>query len=583
MSGKQHWQFFDLVKQYRRRLLLGCLVMLITVGGQLFYPKALSYFIDNVDQQPDQQWYSYFALVMLVVFVIQAVAAASRYYLFESAGHMMVTQVRRRLHKALVKKHIGFYDKHSVGELVSRLSSDVEVIQDTLTMGLAIAVRSALVVLGGVVMMLVVSPTLSLMLLFFIPITTLLGKWIGDGIQKRSMLVQEHKAQCGKVAQENFANIRQIHAFNRQEMAEKHYFDSSEKALGASLSSTRFLAGFNGAYSLATYFSLLIVFFFGARLIFSNELTVGELTGFIIYAGMVTMSADAISGFWGEWMSTMGATKKVFQLINDAEAGSGTKGESTLQLQGSIRFKDVCFSYPERREQQALKACNFSIVSGEKLAVVGSSGAGKSTISNLILGFYRPDSGQITFDQWQAHEQEPGAIRDNIAVVEQEPVLFSGSIYDNIAFGATHEQVSLEQVQQAAKLAHAHDFISQFSKGYDAVVGDRGVQLSGGQKQRIAIARALIRDPKILILDEATSALDPTSELLVQTALDNLMHGRTTIIIAHRYSSIAKADRVLVLERGAVVQQGKHQELLQQEQGLFYQLMAEQALQSQTA
>lgn len=583
MTNNAHLKRLVLIKPFIPRLLIGLFVMIVTVVIQLVYPKAIAHFIDTLNVQRTTGWYAGFAGVMMAVLTIHTIATALRYYYFESTGLMVVAGIRSKLHNVLLKQEIGFYDKHNIGELTNRLSADVEVLQDTLTMGLAISLRSLCVCIGGVVMLLLTSPLLSIILLIFLPVSIVLGKWVGKKIRVRSKSIQECQANAGKVAHENFSNIKLVHSFNRHDKAQSSYNSSIDKALDVAKAHTRFMALFRGAFSFLTYFVLLVTLWIGATQILKGALTIGELTSFVIYAAMVATSAGAVSDFWSDWMRTIGATDRIFEIIESVEESNSPSETKEGHLQGNIEFKGVNFSYPERPEETALKDFNLTINAGEKVALIGSSGAGKSTIASLLLGFYKPQQGELLFDGESTHKLSREYIRNSIAIVEQDPSLFEGSVLDNIAYGATTDSVDFEDVRRAAKLAYADDFIKDFPHGYETLVGERGVQLSGGQKQRITIARALLRDPKILILDEATSALDSQSEQKVQQALDNLMVGRTTLMIAHRFSTIAKADRIVVLERGRIVQQGTHQELQREGAGPYYHLMGQQLTTKHTA
>ncbi|WP_341503678.1 ABC transporter transmembrane domain-containing protein [Gallaecimonas sp. GXIMD4217] len=580
-QASAHRRRLELVAPFRLRLLGGLLVMLATIVIQLSYPQALSHFIDNVDRVQDPQWFSLFAVAMAALLLVQAGATALRYYLFESTGLMLVNRVRNQVHRALLSQPIAFYDRHNVGELTNRLSADVEVLHDTLTMGLAISLRSLLVCVGGVALLLLTSPLLSIALLLFIPAILYLGKRVGEGIRLRAEQIQDRHADAGKVAHENFANIRLVHAFNRQHKAQQHYRAKTAAVLADALAKTRYLAGFQGFSTFLVYLALLFTLWLGGRLIAQDALTMGELTSFVLYAGMVAASAGAISGFWSDWMQAIGATERIFAIVDGAPAPPPSS--EGPYLQGELQFEAVTFAYPERPGRNALTDFNLHIGKGEKVALIGPSGAGKSTIASLILGFYQPTDGRLRFDGIDARLLDSVRLRQQIAIVEQEPSLFSSSIFENIAYGARDEDVSPQAVFDAARLANAHDFITAFPNGYDTLVGDRGVQLSGGQKQRIAIARAILRNPRILILDEATSALDSAGETLVQGALDNLMQGRTTLMIAHRYSTIAKADRVIVLDRGRLVQQGRHDELAAQDGGLYRRLVSRHAPEARSA
>lgn len=561
-----------LLWSFRHRLLLGLFFMTLTVLIQLTFPKALAYFIDHINQ-PDLSVLNQLALGMLLVVVLQAVAGAVRYYIFESTGYMLVTQVRRQLYSAMLAQQVAFFDKHHVGELTSRLAADVEVLHDTLTMGMALSLRSSMVFIGALVMLLSISWSLSLVLLLFVPLALWLGQWAGRQIRVRSEQMQSAQADCSKVAQEYFSHIKLVKAFSQQPYASDKYRQVSQQSLLIALGNTRLFAGFQGLSLLITFSALLVTLWCGALLIGDGVLSAGELTGFVLYASMLTSSGGAISDFWGEWMRTLGATRQIFALIDEAPAPQ--TGLSPA-LSGQLRFDNVSFVYPQRPGQYALKQLSFAIEAGKTVALAGASGAGKSTIANLLLGFYQASEGQLYFNDNPISKLDMAALRRQMAVVEQEPSLFCGSIFENIAFAVPERQVTQAEVEAAAKKACADDFIRTFPAGYHTQVGEQGMQLSGGQKQRIAIARALLRDPKILILDEATSALDADSERQVQKALEVLMQGRTTIIIAHRFSTITKADLVLVLEHGQLLQQGSPQQLLLQQDGRFYQLMKNQ-------
>lgn len=579
-----HLKRLSLVRPFVKRLLLGLLFMVITVGIQLLYPVAISDFIDSLADDGPQHNYTLLAIGMIALLTIYAISTALRYYFFETTGYMVVAKIRTRLHQVLVGKDIAFYDRHNIGEITNRLSSDVEVLHDTLTTGLAVALRAFLVCLGGLIMLLITSPVLSLILLVFLPVTMYFAKWVGSNIQQRSRQIQECHANAGKVAHENFSNIRLVQAFNRQKTALNYYDESVQKALDVSKSCTRFVASFQGAASLVIYLVLLATLWLGALQIMDDNLTIGELTSFIIYSAMVATSAGALSDFWQNWQRSIGSTERIFEIIDSASTSEAPlrAQKNSSSLTGKLEFDEVTFFYPERPQVKALQNFSLSIKAGEKIALIGSSGAGKSTVARLILGFYKPQEGELYFDSMSSLGLSKEYIRKHSAIVEQDPTLFDGSIFDNIAYGANAE-ADLDDVKRVAKQAFADDFIEGFPEGYKTIVGERGVQLSGGQKQRIAIARALLRNPKILILDEATSALDSFSELKVQQALDNLMQGRTTIMIAHRYSTISKADRVVVLENGKIVQQGTHDQLKEQRLGTYYHLMSDQLAGSHSA
>lgn len=584
-TNNPHIQRLVLAKPYIGRLSLGFFFMLLTIGVDLMFPKAIAYLIDNIDKDFPESWLHWGALGLFFLFAFQAIAIAARGYLFESTGNMIVTELRRKLYRAILVRDIEFFEHQRVGELCNRLSLDVQSLHNVLSMELVLALRSAFVCVGGVVLLIFLSPQLSLLIVFVIPVSMICAKWIGRNMEHYSKLQQETLAKCGNIAQENFSNIRLLHAFNQQQQANNQYQHGTQESLDCALTNSRIFSGFQGLVSFIRYTALVAILWFGARLILSHQMSVGELTSFVLYTGMVATSATVLSSFWGSWMRSIGATEQVFALLNAAsrqmEAGRNTpniksKMPSPRQLHGNIRFDNVSFSYPSRPNISVLNHFELTISPGEKVALVGSSGAGKSTISSLLLGFYTPTKGRICFDEFPVKEMDIRDVRANIAVVEQEPVLFTGTIFENILFGSTRGDESPERVYEAARLAYADEFIRELPDGYDTHIGQRGVQLSGGQKQRIAIARAILRDAKILILDEVTSALDSESEYQVQKALDSLMEGRTTIIITHRFTTIHKADRIIVMNGGRIVEQGGHEVLSNNVNGLYSQLMKKQ-------
>lgn len=576
MKNNPHIQRLRLLHPVRWRLAAALFLMAVTSMAQLALPKAIAYFVDNIEVLKNTSVSPLLILLALGIIAVHTTAASMQYYLFESCGHLIVNRIRHQLFEVFIHRPISFYDKHHVGELSSRLTSDVQNLQHALTMGGAGALSALYMFFGGALMLIAISPELSAVLALFIPASFYLGKLTGSNYRQRSREMQTSLADSGKVAHEYFANVRLVHAFNQQGGATKQYLQAIRQLLTVSLASTRLLTWFRALSTAMVLLSLLLTMWLGAYLIGQGKLSVGDLAAAAIYSSMITGASSSLSESWNMWMRMIGGTDRIFELLplHCPPAASA----SHPALAGQIQFDQVVFSYPERPESTALKGVSFSIRAGEKIALVGASAAGKSTISSLILGHYSPTSGHLFFDDKDASSLSIEHIRRHIAIVEQEPSLFSGSIAENIGFALPERVATLAEVIAAAKLANAHEFIMGFPQGYNTMAGERGVQLSGGQKQRIAIARAVLRNPKILILDEATSALDASNELLVQSALDILMQGRTTIIIAHRFSTIMKADRILVMEQGSIAQQGTHTALLSQKDGIYFRLMRDQII-----
>lgn len=576
-------QCLALLKPHAGRMAVGLSALLIAIAFELSYPKAIGYFIDNSVALSDANWIVVMALIMVLAIAIHAAAIMVRYYIFISTGSIIVANLRQTLFSAIIRQKIPFFDANNVGALTNRLSSDTEKLQDVLTMGLAIFLRVSITIIGGSVLLLLLSPELSLLLLIIIPPTLFITKRIGEKISKKTENQQEELAKCGDIAQEAFSNIRLVHAFTKEKKEEDKYQEATTRALSFSLANARLFAGFQGAMRFVLSFVLLVTLWTGGILVSEQKLTIGGLMSFILYAGMVGNSITTFSSIWNDWMQSMGGTRRIFEIIDDLQSKNiGKENITEKKLEGNIEFDSVEFSYPSRPNQKALRSFNLKIKSGEKIALIGPSGAGKTTIVNLILGFYSPTAGQLKFDGYPVSLLGIANVRRHIAVVEQEPTLFSGSIRDNICYASFDgDDVTDEKIIEMAKHANAHDFICSFPDGYDTLVGNRGQQLSGGQKQRIAIARALLSDPKILLLDEATSSLDSESETQVQEGLRRLMEGRTTIIIAHKFSTIAHADRLVVLKDGAVVQNDTHENLIKDLDGLYCQLLTNQRAQFQ--
>ncbi len=578
-SASAHVERLRLLLPVRWRLAAGLTCLLVSVLIQMAFPKAIAYFIDHIDTLARSGIPGKVVLLMAGAVLLQAIASTLRFYLLDSSGHLVITRLRRRLFDVLINQPVSFFDKHHVGELTSRMSADVQGLNESLTMGAANVMRSVCVFVVAMAMVLSLSPLLSLVLLLFVPASMYMGKRAGASYRAGGRDIQNALADSSKVAQEHFSHVRLVQAYNQQAGALAKYMVATQRLLDVLLIRTRLLALQRGVSSLLLLAALLATLWLGAHLIGQGQLSVGNLTAFVIYSSMASQSADAISEFWSSWMRSIGATDRIFDLLRTQQPPASPRNHRPLS--GRIVFENVVFAYPERSRAPALKGINLAIAPGQTVALVGASGAGKSTIASLILGQYQPDAGRLLFDQLDAASLDVAHLRAHMAVVEQEPSLFSGSIADNIAFALPGRDVPLAEVMTAARLAHAHEFISAFPDGYNTLVGERGVQLSGGQKQRIAIARALLRDPAILILDEATSALDSASEKLVQQALDTLMKGRTTIVIAHRFSTIIKADRIFVMDQGIIAQQGTHAELVQQQEGPYYQLMRHQLFQAE--
>ncbi|RXM98749.1 ATP-binding cassette sub-family B member 10, mitochondrial, partial [Acipenser ruthenus] len=494
------------------------------------------------------------------VFLCGATANAARVYLMQISGQQIVRNLRESLFSSILRQEVGFFDKTRTGELINRLSSDTALIGRSITENLSDGLRALAQATAGVGMMFYVSPSLATLVLGIVPPFAVLAVVCGRYLRKLSRMTQDSLAEATQLAEERIGNVRTVRAFGKE-------FTEVEKYISKT--------------GLCGNLIVLTVLYKGGLLMGSDHMTVGELSSFLLYAFWVGVSIGGMSSFYSELMKGFGAGTRLWELLDRQPEFPLNEGFTLRpdQLKGALEFQDVTFSYPTRKDASIFQGLSLSVPAGSVMAVVGPSGSGKSTLVSLLLRLYDPDSGVITIDGRDVRELNPYWLRTNIGTVSQEPVLFSCSIAENIAYGALDpSQVTAEEIYRAAEFANANSFIQNFPKGFDTVVGEKGILLSGGQKQRIAIARALLKNPKILLLDEATSALDAENEHVVQEALDRLMDGRTVLIIAHRFSTIQNADAVAVLDQGRVVECGKHKQLLENPQGLFKKLMEKQAI-----
>ncbi|GEL69128.1 ABC transporter ATP-binding protein [Myxococcus virescens] len=553
-------------------LAAGTLFLLISSGATLAYPRAIGDLVDQALTARDRYVVDRLALMMLAVFTVQGIAMALRIYLFTNAGERVVSRLRKDLFRALLSQEVGFFDSRRTGELTSRLSSDTTVLQTTVTANVSMMLRYVVTALGGVGLLLYTSVQLTLVMLAVIPPVAIGGVFYGRRVRVISRQAQDALAASGEVAEEDLSGIRTVRSFAAERHEVERYSVAVERSFMLAKKRALQTSVFMGVASIAGYGSIAAVLWYGGRLVVEGGLSVGELTSFLIYTMLVAFSFSGIAELWADFMRASGAAERVFELL-DRKPAIGAGGEQLTYLRGHVQFRGVHFAYPSRPDVPVLQGLDLELRPGEVVAVVGPSGAGKSTLASLLSRFYDPQNGEVLLDGHPLTSLEPEWLRRNIGMVAQEPQLFSCSIADNIRYG--RPGATDAQVEEAARAANAHAYIERFPEGYGTQVGERGVQLSGGQKQRVAIARAVLKDPRLLILDEATSALDAESEHLVKDALERLMKGRTTLIIAHRLSTVANADRVLVLDGGLVIQSGTHASLMSQE-GLYRRLVERQ-------
>jgi ATP-binding cassette subfamily B protein len=566
-------RLLSLARPELRTLIVGTFFLAIGSGMSLLYPQAFKVIIDKALIAGDTSYIDKAALAMVAILAVQAISVAMRYRLFTTAGERVVARLRQNLFSRLMSQEIAFFDERKTGELTNRLASDTTVLQNTVSANISMTLRNGVQVLGGVAWLLYTSPKLTLVMLAVVPPVAIGAVIYGRRVRKLSKEVQDALAYSSEVAQESLSGVRTVRSFAAERTEVERYGGAVERALELARRRIRQSSIFMAVAAFSGSAAAVLVLWYGSRLVVANELTVGGLMSFLLYTVFVGFALGALAELWADFMRASGASERVFELMDRSPAIPTTGGERLSTTEGRVELHSVHFTYPTRPNLPVLQGIDLTIQPGEVVAIVGPSGAGKSTIAGLLGRLYDPQAGRILLDGKDLKELDPEWLRQQIGVVAQEPLLFSSSISDNIRYGRAG--ASDAEVEAAARAANAHDFVSRFPEGYKTLVGERGVQLSGGQKQRVAIARAVLKDPRLLILDEATSALDAESEHLVKDALDRLMKGRTTLIIAHRLSTVKGADRVLVLDGGRVVQSGNHSALMGQD-GLYKRLVERQ-------
>jgi ATP-binding cassette subfamily B protein len=566
-------RLLQLARPEWRTLLLGTFFLAVGSGAGLYFPQAMRLLIDGALQSGAPDELNRVALLMLGVFAVQGVAVSIRYFLFTTAGERVVARLREQLFSSLLRQEVAFFDERRTGELTNRLASDTTVLQSAVSANISMVLRNAAQALGALGFLVWTSPRLTLVMLAVVPPVALGAVAYGRRVRKLSKEVQDRLAEASEVAEESLSGIRTVRAFTAEPAEARRYGGAVQRSFELARARAAQSSTFMGVASFAAYAAAAAVLWYGGRLVLAGQMTLGGLTSFLVYTLFVAFSLGALSELWADFMKASGAAERVFELLDRQPSMPVAGGLVPEQVEGRVEFRGVQFAYPSRRDVQVLAGLSLTLEAGEVVALVGPSGAGKSTIAALLARLYDPEGGAILLDGRPLTALDPAWLRRHVGTVAQEPLLFSASVGDNIRYG--RPGATDAEVQAAARVANAHDFISRFPEGYATRVGERGVQLSGGQRQRVAIARAVLKDPRILVLDEATSALDAESEHLVQEALERLMQGRTTLIIAHRLSTVRNADRVLVLDGGRVVQSGDHGTLMG-EQGLYRRLVERQ-------
>ncbi len=542
------------VKPHAGLWALGFFFLLITMGTSLLFPKLLgglmSSSADNLRNN---------MLQMMGLLAVQGVAGFFRVVLFVMVTERALAAIRGDLYTHLLHLPMSFFTSKRVGELNSRVASDTAQIGETLTTTLAEFLRGLSMVIGGIAILAFTSIKLTLFIVGVIPPLIIVTFIFGRFIRKYAKKVQDEIAESNTIVEETFAGIQTVKAFANEAWERSRYRERIQKVVGLAITGGYYRGAFSSFITFGLFGAIALVIWFGAGMVHEGELAADKLNEFILYALFIGGSIGGLASVYAQLQKAVGATETIFSLMDEEPELVGGEDVTAAQVEG-ISFNEVQFSYPSRPDVPVIQGLSFELPKGQTLALVGKSGSGKSTVASLLMRFYQSQGGQISSGAHTVEFFDLQAWRKSLALVPQDVLLFGGSIRENITYGKT--SATEEEIIQAAKEANALEFIEGFPEGLDTKVGDRGVQLSGGQRQRIAIARALLKDPQLLILDEATSALDSESERLVQEALDRLMQGRTSVVIAHRLSTIRKAHQILVMEQGQGIERGTHEELM---------------------
>ncbi len=573
---RKAFRIFRYLRPHRLSMVLGLVLLLITTGLALLFPGLLGQLVDAAkgDAGAQQQLFEGIdrvAMILFAVFLGQAVFGYFRIVVFNRITTDMLNKLRTDTYEHLLRLPMLFFARNRVGELNSRISADVSMVQEALTSNLAELVRQVLTVAAGIVLLATVSWELTLTMLSVIPVVAIVAVFFGRFVTKLSKQVQDKIAESSVIVDETLQGVQNVKAFVNERWEALRYGKVVNEVRRLALKSGHWQGAFVSFIILCMFGAIVLVIWRGVRLMAAGEISTGELVTFIMYSIFIGASIGGIPEVVNRMLKAIGASERLMDIQEETpEPVTLALKQDPLSINGAVRFEHVAFHYASRADVPVLVDVSFNAEPGERIALVGPSGAGKSTIASLVLRFYDPVDGRVVIDGKDAREYDLTALRDRMAIVPQEVLLFGGTIRENIAYGKPG--ASDLEIEEAAVKANAHSFIASFPQGYDTVVGERGIQLSGGQRQRIAIARAVLKDPAILILDEATSALDSESERLVQEALDELMKGRTSLVIAHRLSTVRDADRILVLDKGRVLESGTHDELIAEVDGLYHSL-----------
>jgi len=552
----------DFLKPYYLRIFLALLALIFTAGVMLSIGQGLKYVVDSGFATGSMDQLGNTMKVFFVLTFMLAGGTFLRFYLVSWLGERVTTDIRKKVYEHVIDLHPSYFETNLSGEIQSRLTTDTTILQTVIGSSVSIALRNIIMFFGGIILMFVTNAKLASIVVFSVPLIVFPMMAIGRRVRTLSRHSQDRIADVGTYVGETLQKIKTVHAYNHQEIDKQVFGDHAERAFQTALTRIKYRSALVTVVIVCVLGSIGAMFWVGGKDVLEGVVSAGELAAFVFYAVIVAASLGAISEVWGELQRAAGASDRLMELLSTESLLLEPEQPKFFNPRkgGALSFEQVSFYYPSRPDQAAINQVSVVIKAGESIAIVGPSGAGKSTLFDLMLRFYDPQQGVIKIDDIDVREVSLKSLRDRIAIVPQQPSLFTGNVKENIRYGKP--DATDEEVFAAAKAAYADEFINVLPERYETYLGEGGIRLSGGQRQRIAIARAVLKDPDLLLLDEATSALDAESEHMVQMALDKLMPGRTTLIIAHRLATVRHVDRILLFEHGQLIASGDHQTLL---------------------